>query len=481
VTTSFAEYLRLYEECWSRLQETSPKLNSYEDRSLYTTWKVTIDRIEKQNAASAQLLKLWAYFDKQDLWFGLLQPAHATNDEWIQKLTRDELDFNKAVRLLCEYGLAYPDTLSGQLFGYAGYSVHSCVHSWTISVLNDRWDNELSRLALTCVASAIPSTNTDKWWLLQRRLLQHAEKHEHSITGGTVDITRIEWTLHKLGNLYRDQDKLADAEKMYKRALRAKEEALGPDHTSTLVTVNNLANLYRDQGKLAEAELRYKRALRGNEKALGPDHTSTLTVVNNLGLLYARQGRVVKADKMYVWALRGREEALGPDHTATLMTLNNLGNLYRDQGKLAEAEVLYKRALRGKVNALGPDHTSTMTTVNNLGLLYARQGRVVEADKMYVWALRGREEALGPDHTSTLKTVNDLGNLYVDQGMLAEAEKMYKRAFYGYKRTLGDGPAFSYLPALKTLETLAELYEKQGRTAEALAILATTIQGLHQA
>ena len=74
---------------------------------------------------------------------------------------------------------------------------------------------------------------------------------------------------------------------MYSRALQGCEEALGPDHTSTLDTVNNLGNLlYADQGKLAEAEKMYSRALQGKEEALGPDHTSTLSTVNNLGNLY---------------------------------------------------------------------------------------------------------------------------------------------------------------------------------------------------
>jgi len=60
------------------------------------------------------------------------------------------------------------------------------------------------------------------------------------------------------------------------RALQGKEEALGPKHTSTLMTVNNLGNLYADQGKLGEAEKMYMRALQGREEALGPKHTSTI-------------------------------------------------------------------------------------------------------------------------------------------------------------------------------------------------------------
>jgi tetratricopeptide (TPR) repeat protein len=56
---------------------------------------------------------------------------------------------------------------------------------------------------------------------------------------------------------------------MYQRALEGKEKALGREHTSTLDTVNNLGNLYSDQGKLDEAEKMYQQALEGYEKALG--------------------------------------------------------------------------------------------------------------------------------------------------------------------------------------------------------------------
>jgi hypothetical protein len=37
VATSFADYLRLYERSWLKLQQTTPELESYEDRALYST------------------------------------------------------------------------------------------------------------------------------------------------------------------------------------------------------------------------------------------------------------------------------------------------------------------------------------------------------------------------------------------------------------------------------------------------------------
>src|SRR6266536_2792995 len=171
---TLADYLRLYKASWLKLQITSPQLESYEDRSLSTTWQITFDRIQQQNPASASLLKLWAYFDRQDVWFELLRHANSPNDQWIQELTKDELNFNEAVALLCSFGLVDLDRALKQQFGSGGYSVHSCVHSWTVFVLNKEWDESLARLALTCVASKVPSTDEKDWWLLQRRLLQHA-------------------------------------------------------------------------------------------------------------------------------------------------------------------------------------------------------------------------------------------------------------------------------------------------------------------
>ena len=103
---------------------------------------------------------------------------------------------------------------------------------------------------------------------------------------------------------------------MYNRALRGCEEALGPNHTSTLDTVNNLGLLYKDQGKLAEAEKMYDRALQGYEDALGPQLVpSYLPALNTMfafGDLLSQTGRVDMAREMYTRALPGYATVQGP-------------------------------------------------------------------------------------------------------------------------------------------------------------------------
>ncbi|KAF2687472.1 hypothetical protein K458DRAFT_386288 [Lentithecium fluviatile CBS 122367] len=143
-------------------------------------------------------------------------------------------------------------------------------------------------------------------------------KTELFFVDGKVDRDGLDWAFHNLGDFYADQGKLAEAEEMYIRALKGKEEALGLDHTSTLNTVNNLGNLYVGQGKLAEAEKMYIRALQGYEKVLGLDlaasYVPALHRAYNMGLLFAEKGDRDEARRMYTRALAGYRNVFGINH-----------------------------------------------------------------------------------------------------------------------------------------------------------------------
>ena len=168
---SFSDYLRLYKASWTKLQKTSPELSSYEDRTLYSTWQLSFDHVKQRNELSAKLLRLWAYFDNQDIWFELLQHSDSEDPEWIRELTEDELSFNSAVRVLSDHGLVEVDASSQKWAESRGYSIHGCVHLWTIHILNQEWDYDLARLALKFVGSHVLGREGVELCLIQRRLL----------------------------------------------------------------------------------------------------------------------------------------------------------------------------------------------------------------------------------------------------------------------------------------------------------------------
>ena len=358
MATSFADYLRLYNTSWRKLQQTSPDLSHYEDRRLFSTWQLSYDHIRQQNELSAQLLQLWAYFDNQDLWFELLRELDSCGPEWLRQLTVDELSFNQAIRVLCDHGLVEADRSSeANEVESKGYSMHNCVHSWTIHVLNQNWDSETAGLVLECVVLHLPDENTHRTWVAQRRLMRHAAMCSRFVFNNTAENKGREWALHNLGLMFDEMRRLDEAEKMYQRALQGYEKTCGPEHISTFQTVNNLGLLYADLRKFDEAEKMYQRALQGYEKTCGPDHISIFDTVHNLGILYRKSGKFDEAEKMYQRALQGYEKAIGYEavktYIPTLTTFENLAALCAQLGKKSTSKNLYLRALYGTESVFG--------------------------------------------------------------------------------------------------------------------------------
>lgn len=511
------EYLDCYDKTWKTLMEAHQfVLQEDSQRCVLTTWRMSYEQVQRQSQEAAELLKLWAFLDRNDLWYELVAKNRELRLEieipqCLLSIAESKLHFEITVELLTKYSLVElrADTNS--------YTMHSVLHEWCYYLSPSNGEKEVLRqLAIGIVAKMVPSENDKEYWKLQKRLFPHGrqvfpevmevkkrkdsefflalhqlawlfasqrayeeaeEMYERARKGydevlGPEHLSTLE-TTSNLGLLYADWNKLSKAEEMYQQALEGKEKRLGQEHISTLDTMNNLGLLYADQDKLTDAEEMYQRSLQGKEKILEPDHSSILDTLNNLGMLYDTQRKPIDAEKMYRRALEGKEKTLGPEHISTLDTVNNIGLLYADQDKPTDSEEMYQRALQGYKDAFGLEHTSTLRTMNNLGLLYADQDKPREAEHMYSQALEGYEKALGPDHSLTLDVVNNFGNLYADEDKPREAEKMYLRAVKGYEKALEP----DHLSTLDTLNNLGLCYAGQGKRAEAEKMYQRAIEG----
>lgn len=189
----------------------------------------------------------------------LFQGGRLRGPLWFLEITHDAIEFNKAMRVLCDYGLAEPDMSITESTESRGYSIHGCVHAWTRHVLNETKSSNLAQLAMTRIGSKVSNNTEQKYYVLQRRLLGHAVFGLAVILNGILLAEGDEWLLKNLADLFKDQGLLQEAEEIYKRALKGYEKALGPDHTSTLKTTNNLGVVFVNQGRLEEAEALYKK------------------------------------------------------------------------------------------------------------------------------------------------------------------------------------------------------------------------------
>ena len=186
-----------------------------------------------------------------------------------------------------------------------GYATHPVVHQWVYRFQDRDWRAELAQLAVIVVGWAVPDRSTQEYWIMQSRFFPHAQMCSQWIVRGLIEgkhssdhtddrdlrereenVAKLD-AIHSLGMLYKDRRKLAEAEKMYQRALQGYKKALGAEHILTLDTVGNLGILYADQGKLAEAEKMYQRTLQGYKKTFGSLHPKRQNLVLRISALHA--------------------------------------------------------------------------------------------------------------------------------------------------------------------------------------------------
>lgn len=156
---------------------------------------------------------------------------------------------------------------------------------------------------------------------------------------------------HNLGNVYLGQERPAEAEGCFRRAL-----AIDPDYVASQ---RQLAGVLQRSGRREESAVLWKRVL-----TRFPDDVDAL---NNYGVLLADAGDFAAAREHYERALRVR-----PDFLAAH---NNLGNAWLADDDFARAEAAFQTALR-----IDPRYAAAQ---HNLGLLRAHQLRLAEAEAGY--------------------------------------------------------------------------------------------------
>lgn len=213
-------------------------------------------------------------------------------------------------------------------------------------------------------------------------------KHAIAIVEGSQgnEHPAVASALTNLAEVYQGQGRYAEAEPLFQRALSIREMALGPEHPDIGAAAQNLAWFYQSRARLdnadsrdprallAEAERLYLRALDISKKALGPEHATVGTIMNDLAVLYYDQGRYEEAEPLFKRAIDVRQGALGPEHSDVGQTMYRLARLYCAQKRFEEAGPLHQRALEIRLKAQGPEHPEVIESFDGIAELYEAQG-----------------------------------------------------------------------------------------------------------
>ncbi|CUS08952.1 unnamed protein product, partial [Tuber aestivum] len=432
--------------------------------SILGTYFITFDRITKQMPTAGHLLRLIAFFDRQNI------PEQLLRESGVEGLD-GSIQFRRAIAKLVGFSLVTATKREDKTFYEVHRLIQLSIHAYLSPEELDRW----SGAALGLVSRMFPKYKHEL-----RNICKAYIPHALAVTKGRIDtIAEDLYHLDTLGSaknlawVLQRQGKYDESETLNRRALKGHEKALGPDHPDTLKSLSNLAWVLQQQGKYDESGTMHRRVLEGRERLLGPDHPNTLGSLNNLAIMLEYQGNYGESETMHRRALEGRERVLGPDHPYSLGSLNNLAIVLEYQGKYGESETMHRRALEVREKVLGPDHPDTLKSLNNLAIVLQHQGKYGESETMHRCALEGRERVLGPDHPNTLGSLNNLAIVLEFQGKYGESETMHRRALKGRKKVLGpDHP-----DTLKSLNNLAIVLKYQGKYGESETMHRRTLEG----
>jgi tetratricopeptide (TPR) repeat protein len=525
---SFEQYLQKYEE-WNVDPRRSVPLEEYQGQKLWTTWDISYDQLKKEDKDAAQMLKLLAYFGNQKIWYGYLC-AGLTEDSPLHDVIADEFSFDGVMEVLTGYNfLEYHPK-------FEVWSMHNCIHDWTLATLNKDISSQFFWYAFECAARSIRETygsecmswfyhsdtfNTppfacivphavrlcqprfikddvfsisspnqlefivdvyglldDQFELITEGILLLALPHCQRIFGPTHEFTLN--LMSTIGWSYRRQGCFDKACKFLLRAVTKLEETLGLYNTSTLSTIVNLSVVYISQGNLSGATDILSRTIAETRSAASevPEEewscrSKLLEIHTNLALAYMKQGNELEAESILKHVIDKREKTQGKTHMSTLVVHMNLGAIYQDQGKSENSERIFRHILDSTRKFLSPDHPFVLSCTFNLGEALYDQGKIEEAQKLFHDALCGYEKTIGGYDERTLKTAYRIGKISEKQGDIDNAERMYERALAGFERSLGP----EHEVTIDVLKCLGILYLEKHQMKNAEDMLHRSLRG----
>jgi CHAT domain-containing protein len=274
-------------------------------------------------------------------------------------------------------------------------------------------------------------------------------------------------TLNNLAILYNATGDYAEAEPLYKEAIKIQKAVFGDKSINYASMLNNFANFNHDVGNYDLAEQLFLESIAIRKEVLGEKDIFYAQSLNNLAVLYQDMSSYALAEPLYQEALKLRKEILGNKHLDYAASLNNLGNLYTDMSRYSKAELLFKEAIAIRKEVEGEKHQNYAQLLNNLGNLYNYMRRYDLAEPLYKEAAQIYKESLGEEHPDYPMSLSNLAELYVSIDSFAWAESLYKEAELIYKKILGE----KHPDYIMTLNNLAGIYEKWDNRAKSWAYI----------
>jgi tetratricopeptide (TPR) repeat protein len=278
--------------------------------------------------------------------------------------------------------------------------------------------------------------------------------------------------LCELGDLYRQQGRLADAEPVLQRALRHFEEVEWSEPADGVKARRNralawcqLAALYINQGRFDEAEFlcRDVLAVVDDDPAARPEHMAV--ALHNLALALAGRGNYAEAERLSREAIARIPRQVERGTISACIVLSCLADLCCRRGRPDEAEPLARRAVASfEKTVFGRNHPHLARFLNILAEVVREQGNLEEAESVCLRSQALLETSFGPEHPRLDSCLVTLARIRIAQSRLAEAEPLLRRCLAILDKTV----VAEHPERWMRRQELAALLRQLGRTEEAV-------------
>ncbi|UKZ53337.1 hypothetical protein TrVGV298_007129 [Trichoderma virens] len=439
-------------------------------RSLFGTWKSSLDAIHSKRPSAIDLLSLMSFFDRRGIPKWLLRPSK--RDDGAQQSDvppiegegdmNDEIDasLNDDMDMLMNHCLITANSTK-QVFSMHGLVQLSVKNNMDPFLLQAFEQQFIKRLAM-----AFPK-NISSNWATCEELSAHVQL---AVNCHPSDHLLEDWAslLHNWGRFSRLLGRYEIAMQTADQVLIAREK-IGMDSAKTLTLI---ALIHMDRGVYDRAEELFSRVADIYNRSLRLNDTQAWISMNNLASMYKVKGQWKEAEEIHIQVGIRRVDHYGHDHPRTLASKANLASAYKAQGRYFQAERLQKEVVEGYKNKLGLDHHLTLTSMSNLGSIYRLQGKLLEAESLQVQAMESLKIKFGVEHADTLASMNSLASTYRARGLFDKAEALQEQVMEIRNAIFGsDHPS-----TLASMNNLALTCSAQGNHGRAAKLQSTVVE-----
>ena len=207
-------------------------------------------------------------------------------------------------------------------------------------------------------------------------------KLHYENSSSTLEVAK---TCFALGDLLTCQEKWKQAEDYFLEALKAHSKE-DPESFDSVQTMERLGTLYTNTGKIADAKRVLENALAICESRFGSENDLTANVIYALGCIYFIEGKSglggIDQEKAENWLRRSleiKERILGDWHPEVARVLNRLGSIYLELVQFNDAEACFLQALYIREEKLGANHSRCLQSHKLLLSCYEMQEKYSDA------------------------------------------------------------------------------------------------------